>query len=290
MGFGRTRNRCALMGLQEGIGMGEGEALQRIAAALERLSPPPVALSLSGHSAFVWRSGARRLDPVAEAAGPPLALLQGIDEQRDVLLANTQAFAAGKPANHALLWGARGTGKSALVKAVCAATPGVMLVDLPVSALADAPALIEALAAAPQRAILFLDDLALEAGDQALRSLKPALDGGLCAANEGVLVYATANRRHIVGAPAGDPRADPASADAEQERLSVSDRFGLWLGFHPIDQPTYLAIVAGYAAHFGLAEDAEALRAEALAFAMGRGARSGRTAWQFITAKRASAP
>ncbi len=263
-------------------------ALERIAAALERIAPAPTALDLSSSSAFVWQAGAKRLEPAPARRALPLSLLAGMDDQRDALAANTAAFAVGRVANHALLWGARGTGKSALVKAVCAATPGIILVELPAAGLADAPALIEALSAAGERTILFLDDLSLEPGDAALRALKPALDGGLGGAGDGVLVYATANRRHIVGAAAGDPRGDPASADAEQERLSLSDRFGLWLGFHPIDQPTYLAIVGAYAAHFCLDEQPEALRAEALAFAMGRGARSGRTAWQFITAKRAS--
>ncbi len=262
--------------------------LERIAAALERMAPPPQAFALEDGDRFVWRPGARRLEPVAVAQPLPLDLLKGMEDQKEALLANTCAFAAGRPANHALLWGARGTGKSALVKAAAAATPGLKLVEVPASALADAPALVEALAASPHRVILFLDDLALEPGDAALRALKPALDGGLASGHEGVIVYATANRRHIVSGARGDARSDPTNADAEQERLSLSDRFGLWLGFHPIDQPTYLEIVFAYAAHFGLEVEPETLRAEALAWAMGRGARSGRTAWQFVTARRAS--
>jgi predicted AAA+ superfamily ATPase len=266
------------------------DVLERIASALERMAPPPMKTSLEGATQFIWRPHARRLEPSPQNVAPPLSLLVGVEDQRDALLANTQALAAGRPANHALLWGARGTGKSALVKAVCAATPEVALVDLPIGALADAPLLIEALTLAGRPAVLFLDDLALERGEAALRALKPALDGGLGAAGQGVAVYATANRRHIVGAAQGDARADPQSADAEQERLSLSDRFGLWLGFHPTDQNQYLAIIEAYAAHFALPDDPGALKAEALAFAMARGARSGRTAWQFITAKRASAP
>jgi predicted AAA+ superfamily ATPase len=229
------------------------------------------------------------LEPAPAFRGPGLDLLLGVEAQRDRLLANTRAFAAGEPANHALLWGARGTGKSALIKAVAAAVPGITLIELPAPALADAPELIEAVAATPARVILFLDDLALEPGDTVLRALKPALDGGLADTSGGVLVYATANRRHIVAGARGDPCADPSAADSEQERLSLSDRFGLWLGFHPIDQPTYLAIVEAYARHFALPGPLEERRAQALAWAMERGARSGRTAWQFILEQRALA-
>lgn len=262
--------------------------LDRIAGALERLAPPAQPFALEGAERFVWRPGTRRLEPVTIGRAVPLGLLKGLEEQKDALLANTQSFAAGHAANHALLWGARGTGKSALVKAVAAATPGIKLVEVPAAAVGDAPALVEALAASSHRIILYLDDLALEPGDSALRALKPALDGGLAAGEENVVIYATANRRHIVGGARGDARSDPTAADSEQERLSLSDRFGLWLGFHPIDQPTYLEIVFAYAAHFDLKIDPETLRAEALTWAVGRGARSGRTAWQFITARRAA--
>jgi predicted AAA+ superfamily ATPase len=253
------------------------------------LAPPTQPFALEGAERFVWRPATRRLEPVSLGRAVPLALLKGVEDQRDALLANTEAFAAGRAANHALLWGARGTGKSALVKAVAAAVAGVKLVEVPATALADAPALVETLAGSQCRVILYLDDLALEPGEAALRALKPALDGGLSAGKENVVIYATANRRHIVGGARSDARSDPTAADTEQERLSLSDRFGLWLGFHPVDQATYLEIVFSYAAHFGLADDPETLRAEALSWAMGRGARSGRTAWQFITARRAVA-
>lgn len=262
--------------------------LERIAAALERLAPPHLPIAIGSAQCFVWRPASRRLEEVDQETALPLALLKGMETQKAALLANTQAFAAGRPANHALLWGARGTGKSALVKAVAGATAGVKLVEVPAVALSDAPALVEALAASSDRAILFLDDLALEPGDAALRALKPALDGGLAAAGARVLVYATANRRHIVGGARGDAHSDPMAADAEQERLSLSDRFGLWLGFHPLDQAAYLEIVAAFATHFGLKTDPETLRAEALTWAMARGARSGRTAQQFIAARRAA--
>jgi predicted AAA+ superfamily ATPase len=211
----------------------------------------------------------------------------GVEAQKAALLANTQRFAAGRPANNALLWGARGAGKSALVKACCAQVakeaPALKVIDVAADDIEATAALVAALADHPARAILFIDDLSFAHGDRAFRALKPALQGGLGAGEGRTLVYATSNRRHLV---ARDARENAETElhwrDAAEEHLALSDRFGLSLGFHAMDQSAYIDIVETYAARFALPIEGEALRGEALRWALARGARSGRTAWQFI--------
>ncbi len=263
--------------------------LSRIADALERLAPPPPRIEgLVGGPCFVWRPGAGGLLP-APVSALPLDLLREVEGQKAALLDNTRRFAAGAPANNALLWGVRGAGKSALVKAVHAAVaadaPALKLVEAPRDTLAALPTLLDAIAAAPARVILYIDDLSFEAEDAVVKGLKPALDGGLGARASNVVVYATSNRRHLVGRDARENTAtDLHWSDTAEERLALSDRFGLWLGFHALDQDGYLRIVSAYAAALALPIAPSDLRLRALQWAMGRGARSGRTAWQFVLA------
>jgi uncharacterized protein len=261
--------------------------LARIAAALERLAPAPFRADLSAAPAFRWAPAQAALLPAPAFSGPPLALLLGIERQKDSLLANTRRFAAGGPANNALLWGARGTGKSALIKAVHAAaaqeTPGLKLVEAPPAELDRIGGLIDALRAQPDPVILFLDDLSFAGDEAALKALKPALDGALNAGEGRLIVYATSNRRHLVARDARENLPDEIMwTDAAEEHLALADRFGLWLGFHAIDQDAFLAIVDAYAAHLKLGVAREDLHRDALLWSRTRAARSGRTAWQFV--------
>lgn len=274
--------------MRESPNLAEGP-LSRIADALERLSPPPPDLGALGTaSSFVWRPGAGGL-VAASVKSPPLRLLLEVERQKGALLANTRRFAAGSPANNALLWGVRGAGKSALVKAihaeVSAEAPLLKLIEAPREDFAAIPSLIAQLQEAPFRVILFVDDLSFEGGETAMKALKPALDGGLAAQNGNLLVYATSNRRHLVSRDAREnDRTDLHWSDTAEERLALADRFGLWLGFHAMDQDGYLRIVSSYAAEMNLDIAPEDLRRRALQWALERAARSGRTAWQFITA------
>lgn len=260
--------------------------LARIAAALERLAPPPFKADLAAASAFRWAPHEAMLHPVPALEAAPLDLLMAIDRQKEALLANTRRFAAGQPANNALLWGSRGTGKSALIKAVhqtvlCEA-PGLKLIEAPPDALDRIGVLIDALRAQPEAVILFFDDLAFAGGEEALKALKPALDGSLASGSGRLIVYATSNRRHLVARDARENTPDDLMwTDTAEERLALADRFGLWLGFHALDQADYLAIVTAYAQRFALPIAAPDLHREALLWARTRGARSGRTAWQF---------
>jgi len=265
------------------------DPLSRIADALERLSPPPPdPAALGTSSSFVWRPGAGGL-VAAPVRSPPLRLLLEVERQKGALLANTRRFAAGSPANNALLWGVRGAGKSALVKAihaeVSAEAAALKLIETPREDFAAIPSLIAQLQQAPFRVILFVDDLSFEGGETAMKALKPALDGGLAAQNGNLLVYATSNRRHLVSRDAREnDRTDLHWSDTAEERLALADRFGLWLGFHALDQDGYLRIVESYAAEMNLDIAPDDLRKRALQWSMERAARSGRTAWQFITA------
>jgi hypothetical protein len=264
------------------------EILARIAAALERLSPPPpTAPDFSTARAFHWRPRAGGLTPLPHAKALPLDLILSVDHQKDALLANTRQFAAGHPANNALLWGARGTGKSALIKAVhahvAAEVPALKIVEAAAEDLAHLGDLLALLATAPVRAILFLDDLSFEGDEAALKALKPALDGGLAGRGANVAVYATSNRRHLAARDVAENAQTIHARDTVEDRLALSDRFGLWLGFHSLDQPQYLEIVDAYAARLSGPVDAAALHREALLWAHNRAARSGRTAFQFIT-------
>lgn len=264
--------------------------LLRIAEALERLSPaPPPAPSWHAADGFVWDAPARTLQPLREIARVPLHLLLGVDRQRDQLLANTRRFAQGLPANNALLWGARGTGKSALVKAVHAAVASegaalLKLVEIHREDIATLGQLLALIAPAPVRTILFCDDLSFDANDAAYRPLKTVLEGGIAGRPANVVFYATSNRRHLLPRDMIENERSTAihPDEAIEEKISLSDRFGLWLGFHNVGQADYLAIVAGYAAHYGLKISKDDLERRALEWSMTRGSRSGRVAWQFI--------
>ena len=263
----------------------DSDPLARIAAALERLAPAPFRADLSAASAFRWSPAQAALTPAPRFVGAPLDLLVGVDRQKEALLANTRRFAAGSPANNALLWGARGCGKSALIRAahaaVSAEAPALKLVEAPPTALDRIGALLDALAAQDAPVILFLDDLSFAGDEAALKALKPALDAAMSGGR--LIVYATSNRRHLVARDARENLPEEIMwADAAEEHLALADRFGLWLGFHPIDQDTFLAIVSAYATRLGLPIKPDKLREEALLWSRTRAARSGRTAWQFI--------
>lgn len=259
---------------------------ERIARAIERLGPRmPTRPDFDAAQAFVWQAETAAFLPVAEVNCVPLALLKGIDRTRDTLLENTRRFAAGLPANNALLWGARGMGKSSLIKAVHASIPGLKLIEIHREDIASLPALLGYLREdRDKRFILFCDDLSFEALDTSYKSLKAVLEGGLEGRPENVLFYATSNRRHLM--PREMVENERATAihpgEAVEEKLSLSDRFGLWLGFHNCSQDEYLEMVRAYAAHYGLGIDAGVLREDALAWALARGSRSGRVARQFI--------
>lgn len=265
-------------------------ALDRIAAALERLAPPPApAPDFAAAQAFVWHTAPDRLEPVARVARVDIALLKGIDRVRDILLANTLQFAAGFAANNALLWGARGMGKSSLVKAAHAAALAqghpLKLVELSREDLPSVPRLMNHLRAAPWRFVLFCDDLSFSHDDQTYKALKAVLDGGIEGRPANVILYATSNRRHLMPRDMIENERSTAIAPSEavEEKVSLSDRFGLWLGFHPCSQDDYLAMIRGYCDAWGLDIDDTALRAEAIEWQATRGARSGRVAWQFFT-------
>lgn len=266
------------------------DLLGRIATALERLGPPrATAPHWPGADAFVWEAEKLSLRPVSHVARVPVDLLKGIDRQRDILLANTRRFAGRLPANNALLWGARGTGKSALVKAAHDTVlreghPDLKLVEIHREDISTLGHLLGLLAGAPVQTILFCDDLSFDAGDGAYRALKTVLDGGIAGRPANVIFYATSNRRHLMPRDMIDnERASAIHADeAIEEKVSLSDRFGLWLGFHNITQKDYLEMVGAYAGHFGLNIGEADLQRRAIEWSMTRGGRSGRVAWQFI--------
>lgn len=265
-------------------------ALTRIAAALERISPPPAALpDLSGADAFVWHTAPDRLEPVPRVARVELPLLVGIDRSRDTLLANTLNFARGLPANNALLWGARGMGKSSLVKAVHAEVRArglaLKIVEVSREDLPSIGRLLGLLRQSEARVVLFCDDLSFSHDDEHYKSLKAVLDGGIEGRPANVVFYATSNRRHLMPRDMIENERSSAisPSEATEEKVSLSDRFGLWLGFHPCSQDEYLAMIRGYCDAFGIGIDDATLRAEAIEWQATRGARSGRVAWQFIT-------
>ena len=266
------------------------ETLRRIAEALERMAPPPQrAPDFDAADAFIWQVAPDRLAPVGRVNRVDISLLVGVDRSRDTLLANTRQFAQGLPANNALLWGARGMGKSSLVKAVHAAVraEGLALKLVEVQR-EDLPAIARLLAhlraARHHRFILFCDDLSFSHDDQHYKSLKAVLDGGVEGRPENVVFYATSNRRHLMPRDMIENERSSAinPSEAVEEKVSLSDRFGLWLGFHPCSQDEYLAMIRGYCDAYGVSIDAETLRAEAIEWQATRGARSGRVAWQFF--------
>jgi len=268
--------------------MDEG-VLLRIAEALERLAPPALAApDLTLADAFVWHPSPAHLSPVANVSRVDIDLLQGIDQQKEILLRNTSRFAGGLPANNAMLWGARGMGKSSLVKAVHAAVNqaggSLVLIEIHREDIRTLPDLLNLLRAQTRRCLILCDDLSFEREDADYKALKSVLDGGIEGRPENVLFYATSNRRHLM--PRDMIENERATAinpgEAIEEKVSLSDRFGLWLGFHNGSQDVFFAIIEGYAKAFGLPIEPEALRAAAVEWSVTRGGRSGRVAWQFI--------
>lgn len=265
------------------------DPLLRIAEALERLSPPhALAPDFGGAEAFVWHVGPDRLEPVPNVNRVDLSLLIGVNRARDILLENTRQFARGLPANNALLWGARGMGKSSLVKAVhaevLAGGQALKMVELQREDLPSVGRLLHVLRDRAERFLLFCDDLSFSHDDEHYKSLKAVLDGGIEGRPQNVVFYATSNRRHLMPRDMIDNERSTAinPSEATEEKVSLSDRFGLWLGFHKCSQDDYLAMVRGYAAHFDLVLDDATLVRDSLEWATTRGARSGRTAWQYV--------
>jgi predicted AAA+ superfamily ATPase len=269
----------------------DGEALNRIAAALERLAPAPAPTpSFTEADAYLWHVKPDRLEPVPRISRVDIDLLVGVDRARDQLLDNTRRFARGLPANNALLWGARGMGKSSLVKAAHAvaardAAERLILVELQREDLPSIPRLLRILCAAPARFILFCDDLSFDQGDSHYKSLKAVLDGGVEGRPGNVLFYATSNRRHLMPRDMIENERSTAinPSEATEEKVSLSDRFGLWLGFHPCGQDEFLRMIRGYCDAYGIEIGDDELRAEAVEWRQARGAMSGRVAWQFVT-------
>jgi len=266
------------------------EALERVAAALERLSPPPAPVpDFAVADAYVWHGDRGELQAVARVNRVDIGLLVGIDRARDILLDNTRRFAAGLPANNALLWGARGMGKSSLVKAVHAAVVAegypLRIVEILRDDLPTLGRLLDILrAAAEHRFVLFCDDLSFSHDDQHYKALKAVLDGGVEGRPDNVVFYATSNRRHLMPRDMIENERSTAinPSEAVEEKVSLSDRFGIWLGFHPCSQDEFLAMIRGYCDAYGVTIDDDTLRAEAIEWQQTRGARSGRVAWQFF--------
>ncbi len=268
--------------------------LRRIAGALESsLSPPGPEGDLGSADAFIWHAETGQLTPVPEVNRVPLELLKGIESQAEQLEANTRNHADGYPANNALLWGARGCGKSSLVKAVHehvnAGRKGkkrIALVEIHREDIQSLPRLLARLRNASRQCILFCDDLSFEGEDQSYKALKAVLEGGLEGRPANVVFYATSNRRHMMARDMIENERAAAIHESEaiEEKVSLSDRFGLWLGFHHLDQETFLNIVFGYAGAFKIPLAKEELRARAIEWSVTRGARSGRVAWQMIQA------
>ena len=264
--------------------------LRRVAEALERLSPPHRdTVSLEAADAFVWHAEGEFFEPIPHINRVDLDLLKGIDQVRDVLLENTQRFAAGLPANNALLWGARGMGKSSLIKAVHATVnahqPGsLVLIEIHREEIPSLPHLLTKLRESTRRAILFCDDLSFQSDDTTYKSLKAVLEGGIEGRPANAVFYATSNRRHLMARDMIENESATAihPGEAVEESVSLSDRFGLWLGFHTCDQQTYFDMIEGYVKRHGIDVQPEELKAAAIEWSMTRGARSGRVAWQFV--------
>jgi hypothetical protein len=271
------------------------DLIERIANALERLAPQrPSAPEFTAADAFVWQPDGRRLAPVKRVNRVEMALLKGIDRVRDVLVENTERFAKGLPANNALLWGARGMGKSSLVKAAHAginakfATQAksvpLKLIEIHREDIGSLPDLMTLIRPAPYRFIVFCDDLSFDAEDTTYKSLKALLEGGIEGRPDNVIFYATSNRRHLMSRDMMENERSTAINPGEtvEEKVSLSDRFGLWLGFHRCSQDEYIAMVESYVAHYKIPARGEALQRGALEWSTTRGSRSGRVAWQFV--------
>ncbi len=269
----------------------ETELLARIAAALERLAPPPTPpVDLAAAQAFVWNAVDQTLSAVARVNRVDISLLKGIDMTRDILLENTTRFARGLPANNALLWGARGMGKSSLVKAAHHAVnekekSGLKLVEIHREDIESLPALMALIRKSKDfRFIVFCDDLSFAAEDTSYKSLKAALDGGIEGRPANMILYATSNRRHLLPRDMIENERSTAinPSEAVQEKVSLSDRFGLWLGFHNCSQDEFLEMVTGYTNHFELKMSPDKIRTGAIEWSATRGSRSGRVAWQYV--------
>jgi len=267
------------------------DTLDRIAAALERLSPPGhTASDFDSADAFIWHPKGLRLAPVPRVNRVEMMLLQGIDRMRDILMENTERFAKGLPANNALLWGARGMGKSSLVKAAHAqvnkaiAHGNLKLVEIHREDIESLPELMSLVRPQPYRFVVFCDDLSFDTEDTSYKSLKAVLDGGIEGRPENVILYATSNRRHLMSRDMMENERSTAINPGEtvEEKVSLSDRFGLWLGFHRCSQDEFLAMVQGYVSHFKIPIGEDDLRREALEWSTTRGSRSGRVAWQYV--------
>jgi len=274
-----------------------GDVFERIVNALERLAPPhPRPPDFAVADAYIWYPSGRTLGPVPRVNRVDMSLLKGIDRMRDILVENTERFARGLPANNALLWGARGMGKSSLVKAAHAAVNAgasaalgadaglLKLVEIHREDIESLPDLMTLLRGAPYRFLVFCDDLSFDAQDTSYKSLKAVLEGGIEGRPDNVILYATSNRRHLLSRDMIENERGSAinPGEAVEEKVSLSDRFGLWLGFHRCSQDEFLAMVEGYVSYYGVPVDAAALRREALEWATTRGSRSGRVAWQYI--------
>jgi len=264
-------------------------SLDQIAGALERLSPPPSQYpNFENHDAFVWNTAPDQLKPVIQVSRVELDLLVGIERARDILLENTLKFSEGLSANNALLWGARGMGKSSLIKAVHQKIidqgKPLKIVELQREDLASVSRLLDILRTSSQRFLLFCDDLSFSHDDQHYKSLKAVLDGGLEGRPENVLFYATSNRRHLMPRDMieNEKSSSINPSEAVEEKVSLSDRFGLWLGFHPCNQDEYLEMIARYCKAYELSLDFDFIKAQAIEWQATRGARSGRVAWQFF--------
>jgi predicted AAA+ superfamily ATPase len=276
-------------------GAGNGNVLARIANALERLAPQRAgAPDLAAADAFIWHPDGRRLAPVARVNRVEMSLLKGIDRVRDVLVENTERFAKGLPANNALLWGARGMGKSSLVKAAHAGVNAhlvhhgkrapLKLIEIHREDIKSLPDLMGIIRGSRYRFIVFCDDLSFDAEDTTYKSLKALLEGGIEGRPDNVIFYATSNRRHMMSRDMMENERSTAINPGEtvEEKVSLSDRFGLWLGFHRCSQDEFLAMVDGYVAHYKIPARSGALHRDALEWSTTRGSRSGRVAWQFV--------
>lgn len=266
------------------------EQLTRIADSLDRLAPPaPAPINIDAGSAFVWEAEQNTLRPIPKVSYVDLSMLHGIDRVKDILLDNTMRFAKGLPANNALLWGARGMGKSSLVKAIHALVNAdintkLALVEIHREDIPSLPNLLQVLQQTDRACILFCDDLSFDGDDDTYKSLKTVLDGGLEGRPRNVIIYATSNRRHLMRRDMIENERATAvmPSEAIEEKVSLSDRFGLWLGFHSCSQDEYLEMIRGYVAHYKIPISEEELVRQAIEWTRTRGSRSGRVAWQFV--------
>jgi predicted AAA+ superfamily ATPase len=291
----KSKSKSAKKTPKKSSASANGDVLERIANALERLAPRALSLpDFDAADAFAWQPDGRRLTPVPHVNRVEMSLLRGIDRVRDVLVDNTERFAKGLPANNALLWGARGMGKSSLVKASHATVNAALrkqskqaplkLVEIHREDIESLPELMTIMRPLQYRFIVFCDDLSFDGDDTSYKSLKAVLEGGIEGRPHNVIFYATSNRRHLMSRDMMENERSTAINPGEtvEEKVSLSDRFGLWLGFHRCSQDEFLAMVEGYIAHYRIPARGEELRHDALEWATTRGARSGRVAWQFV--------